>query len=305
MQNQGIQIIQTSNTSLLHPPSKQVEEQKSVLKERKQSHVYMGSKDPWTEEEEFKMIVAHRKYKNKWSSMTGLLKGRNNNTIKNKFYSVFRKIKGKVLKDDFTFDSKLELLETHYIISLIEYHLEHPTQHPKAKGKRGKDFIYSLIHSLTEEMVQSYKERMKALVKGRGDVEQLVKELTAEFSDDNGARTQHQTPAFNSSLPENKVKSIHIENHAVSETSNNSYNIEIEELLLSTPFRLPYPEISPILELGHFTPGQLLSPLPLSAGPAEAAARATQAACFGGFGDVSDAARLLVEDAVQKEAPAL
>lgn len=305
MQNQGIQIAQTSNASPPRPPSKQVGEQKSVSKEKKQSHVYAGSKDPWTEEEEFKMIVAHRKYKNKWSSMTDLLKGRNNNTIKNKFYSVFRKIKGKVLKDDFTFDSKLELLETHYIISLIEYHLAHPTQHPKAKGKRGKDFIYSLIHSLTEEAVQSYKARMNALAKDRGDVEQLVKELTAEYRDANGVRTQHQTPAFNSSLSESKVKNIHIENHAISETSNDSYNVEIEELLLSTPFRLPYPEISPMFELGHFTPGQLLSPLPLSAGPAEAAARATHAACFGGFSDVSDAAKLLVEDAALKPTSAL
>ena len=75
-----------------------------------------GAKEPWTEQEELNMIIAHKRYKNRWSEMAEFLKGRSNNTIKNKFYSVFRKIKGKIQKNDYTYESKLELLEIYYIL---------------------------------------------------------------------------------------------------------------------------------------------------------------------------------------------
>eukprot|EP00826_Nyctotherus_ovalis_P002525 TRINITY_DN10507_c0_g1_i6.p1 TRINITY_DN10507_c0_g1~~TRINITY_DN10507_c0_g1_i6.p1 ORF type:complete len:254 (-),score=69.00 TRINITY_DN10507_c0_g1_i6:56-817(-) len=212
---------------------------KGCSRERsRQSLAYIGSKDPWTELEEFKMIVAHRKYKNRWSDMTDLLKGRSNNTIKNKFYSVFRKVKSKIQKADYSYDSKLELLEIHYIISLIEYHLEHPTPFPKAKGKRGKDFIYSLIHNLTQEAVADYKEKVQRLAKDEGSIEELINELTESFKEVDGVRTQYQTPALNPPFSEEKLKSACIENQGISELG--LYNIDFDELL-STPFRLPNP----------------------------------------------------------------
>lgn len=271
---------------------------RGTLRERnRQSLAYTGSKDPWTEQEEFKMIVAHRKYKNKWSDMTDLLKGRSNNTIKNKFYSVFRKIKSKIQKADYGYDSKLELLEIHYIISLIEYHLEHPTPFPKAKGKRGKDFIYSLIHNLTQEAVADYKRKVLQLTKSHGDVEELVQQLTESFKEADGVRTQYQTPALNPPFNEEKLKSVCIENQGIPELG--LYNIDFDELL-STPFKLPNPENSPLLDLENPTPEQQLSPSSLSAGPAAAAARAPRTACFGGFSDVSAVAKVLAEEKMEK-----
>lgn len=135
------------------------------------------SKEPWTDNEELNMIIAHNKYKNKWSEIATMLKGRNNNTIKNKFYSVFRRIKGKIQKSDYNYDSKLELLEIYYIISLIEYYLKNPTQNPKIKGKRGKDFIYTLIHNLNQEVVLNYKENIQQRAKNEGTMDELIAQL--------------------------------------------------------------------------------------------------------------------------------
>lgn len=139
------------------------------------------SKEPWTEKEELKMIVEHNKYKNKWSEISAALKGRDNNTIKNKFYSIFRRIKGKIQKSDYTYESKLELLEIYYIISLIELYLDNPMQNPKTKGKRGKDFIYTLIHNLTKDIVRDYKEHMQQLAKNEGTMEYLLRTLNNEY----------------------------------------------------------------------------------------------------------------------------
>lgn len=305
MQNQDLHFLHYQILSLPNPVSFQPKElgdwknglkEKTQTKERsKQGNVYTGSKDPWTEEEEFKMIVAHKKYKNKWSDMTDLLKRRNNNTIKNKFYSVFRKIKGKVQKADYSYESKLELLEIHYIVALIIDHLEHPTMYPKAKGKRGKDFIYSLIHNLTLEMVQDYKKQIEELTKDEGSIEDLIKQLTDIYQNSSGVRTAYQTPELSHPLSESKIKSIHIENQFTLQP-----NIELEELF-NTPFRLPNLDNSPLLEIDQYSPGQPASPSSLSAGPAAAAARAPQAACFGGFGDVSAVAKTLAEEKIGTE----
>jgi hypothetical protein len=269
-------------------------EKKSDKGRNKQNYVNTGSKDPWTEEEEFKMIVAHRKHKNKWSEMTDLIKGRNNNTIKNKFYSVFRKIKSKIQKADYKFESKLELLETYYIISLIEYHLENPTQYPKTKGKRGKDFIYSLIYNLTLEMVRNYKERMRNLQ--NDNVEDLVKELTEYYL--NGTHTAYQTPALYPPLIEDKIefqnliKNIHIESQTMLDPSSNFFNGEFEDLL-DVPFKHSNPEISPILELGNFTPGQLLSPASHSSEPP---VNVPEVVSTGGFEDISSSTKVPTEE---------
>eukprot|EP00826_Nyctotherus_ovalis_P054168 TRINITY_DN7082_c0_g1_i8.p1 TRINITY_DN7082_c0_g1~~TRINITY_DN7082_c0_g1_i8.p1 ORF type:complete len:454 (+),score=79.25 TRINITY_DN7082_c0_g1_i8:46-1362(+) len=139
------------------------------------------SKDPWTNYEELNMIIAHNKYKNRWSEISIALKGRNNNTIKNKFYSVFRRIKGKIQKSDYSYESKLELLEIYYIISLIEHYLENPIQNPKMKGKRGKDFIYTLVHNLTLDSVKAYKESVQQIAKSEGTMDELITKLTEPY----------------------------------------------------------------------------------------------------------------------------
>lgn len=311
IQDQRIRTLQDQNGLIqyLLPPQQTIDwnmahgGRDSSRERSRQSFICAASKDPWTEQEEFKMIVAHRKYKNKWSEMTENLKGRNNNTIKNKFYSVFRKIKGKIQKEDYSYESKLELLETYYIISLMEYHLEHPTQYPKAKGKRGKDFIYSLIHNLTQEMVQNYKEKIQQLAMHEGNMKDLINELTIIYQGSgDGLTTKYHTPAKNNSTDEDKMRNGPGETLTVLETPNNLCNLEMDEFL-NAPFKISNPENSPIIESGRSSPALLFSPPPLSAGPAAAAAGASRAACFGGFSDISSMAKALTEERLAKVPP--
>lgn len=114
------------------------------------------AKQPWTDKEELEMLIAHQKHQNKWSDVAQALNGRSNNTIKNRFYSIFRKVKNKIKRKEFTYGTELELLETFYMISLMEFYFAHPPP-IEQKGIRGKDFIYSLLRNLRLEDVEKYK----------------------------------------------------------------------------------------------------------------------------------------------------
>lgn len=82
-------------------------------------------KHPWTEQE-LDMLIGYRKYQDKWSSILQALNKRDNNTIKNRFYSILRKIINKIKRRDLICNSKLELLECLFMIFLIEQCYENP-----------------------------------------------------------------------------------------------------------------------------------------------------------------------------------
>ncbi len=136
------------------------------------------SKQPWSDQEELEMLIAHQKHQNKWSDVAQALSGRSNNTIKNRFYSIFRKVKNKIKRREFTYNSKLELLEIFYMISLMEHYLTHPQPLTEQKGKRGKDFIYSLLRSLKLEDVEKYKMDLQK----QGGREIVLEELWLELA---------------------------------------------------------------------------------------------------------------------------
>jgi len=269
--------------------------------ERWQNYLSGGNaKEPWSEQEELNMILAHKKYKNRWSDMAESLKGRNNNTIKNKFYSVFRKIKGKIQKNDFSYDSKLELLEIHYIISLIEYYLAHPTQNPKTKGKRGKDFIYSLIHNLNNKMVADYKQKIQEITKHEGTMDDLFNELSTRHKASGDTSNSPPRPRSADEYDPRKFDSqqaqiscIPAVDSASTNKSTAPINIQEDDLLKNAAFNREAPfDNSPFFEVEPAVQPFLFSPTALSAGPAAAAAGAAKAACFGnpvgGFSDFSN-----------------
>ena len=278
------------------------------------------SKKSWTEQDELSMIIAHKKHKNRWADISEALKGRSNNTIKNKFYSVFRKIRGKILKSDCSYVSKLELLEIHYIISLIEQYLAHPTSTPKTKGKRGKDFIYSLIHSLNDKMVADYKQKFKELTKDEGTMDELFNKLSAQLKastekpaqQPEKTQTQVQHPRIQperlplqpqllpppiKAIPiadSNRIKMKNIEQNKEEAKSDDAtksresklvcdpVRIEDDRLFNGSPFmKEQIVDGSPLFGYGLASPPFLFSPPCLSAGPAAAAAGARRAACFG------------------------
>ena len=261
-----------------------------------------SAKKAWTEQDELSMIIAHKKHKNRWADISEALKGRSNNTIKNKFYSVFRKIRGKILKCDCSYVSKLELLEIHYIVSLIEQYLAHPLLVPKTKGKRGKDFIYSLIHSLNDKMVADYKTKVQDLAKSEGTMEELFTKLSAQLKastekNGNGSTAAGPSvsiaPAANHNIEKLRPRInggvIHKKDeadgaNAVKDCQQVPCNKMIkmdEDKLFSVPYQKDaIIDSSPLFGYGAMSPPFVFSPNPLSAGPAAAAAGAARAPCF-------------------------
>lgn len=230
-------------------------------------------KKPWNEEEEFNMILAHYKYKNKWSEIGSVLKSRNN-TIKNRFYSIFRRIKGKIQRGDVKYNSKLELLEMYYIVSLVEYYLKNPSENPRTKGKRGKDFIYSLVHNVSQQTVRSYKERVEEYAKHEGTMEELMLQLISEGKCSPALKNvlAHSLPT---AFPGNSEK----QPQKFQEPSDDFF-----ANIAHTDFENYLP-----LEIGFKSPASVFSPSTFSAGPSTVIARAHRAACFkdAGFSDAS------------------
>jgi len=137
-------------------------------------------KKPWKEEEELKMLIVHQKHQNKWSNMAQELPGRSNNSIKNRFYSIFRKVKNKVVKHDVCHDSKIELLETLYMIFLMEVYFARSPPAVKQTGKRGKDFIFSLLKGLHPNDIKRYKLELLNSDNSETSLDKLWFELVGE-----------------------------------------------------------------------------------------------------------------------------
>lgn len=145
------------------------------------------SKEPWTEQEELEMLITHQKYQNKWSSIAQEIKGRSNNSIKNRFYSIFRKIRNKIKKLDFNYTTRFEILEAAYIISLMKQYFANQNPIQDLGGKRGKDFIYSLLKGLYIEEVTSYRASLEKHI-GK---ETTLEEFWLEMANQN---TKQDTP---------------------------------------------------------------------------------------------------------------
>jgi len=228
-------------------------------------------KDPWSIKEELNLIAGHARFKNKWTNISDSLKGRSNNTIKNKFYSVFRKIKGKIQKGDYVYGSRLELLEIYYVISLIEEYLGYDKDYAKTKGRRRKDYIWSLIHSIDKELVSKYKAQLQQLAKHEGTLSSIFTQLTKEAS-------MEEVPQLGIKLPIEEEKK-----EEVSKLPDSTFNISDESF--SKPLN-NFEHDTPIpFELDIALSAPLFSPSALSAA---GAAKSSRTGCFTeSFSDLS------------------
>ncbi len=135
------------------------------------------SKHNWSEQEEAELLWAHQKYKNSWSDISTALGGRKSNSIKNRFYTIFRKVKNKIKRGDLTYDSKIELLQIQYVLSVIETYLSTITTPEAAAAKAGKDFICKLVQRIDPTAFASYKAKFAELTAAQPPMQDLFQEL--------------------------------------------------------------------------------------------------------------------------------
>ena len=132
---------------------------------------------PWAKQEEAQLILSHMKYQNRWCDITADLKGRHSNTIKNRFYAVFRRVKTRVQSLDYSCKTKLQLVEIHYIVSVMERYLANPLSPTEPKRKRGKDFLYTLVADIAPAQVAIYKAGLATRLPLNAPLEQLLGEI--------------------------------------------------------------------------------------------------------------------------------
>jgi hypothetical protein len=221
----------------------------------------------WTAEESLQLILDNKAYKNKWAHYSEKLKGRTTNDKKNRFYSIFRKVKTQILKNDYTFSNDLELLEIHHVISILPKYLASQDQNAQANRKRGKDYIYTLILGLSLAHVQEYVAEFTRLTKSQGS----FAEITARLRDSLMAKSPKQNPL----IPEPSHR-----------TSTDRLVSTDEELGFDRPLydrkfnAIEAWESSPLFPLSSQDNPYTKSPVSLSAGPAELARQASEAPVF-------------------------
>eukprot|EP00831_Metopus_contortus_P001273 TRINITY_DN10461_c0_g1_i2.p1 TRINITY_DN10461_c0_g1~~TRINITY_DN10461_c0_g1_i2.p1 ORF type:complete len:423 (-),score=51.52 TRINITY_DN10461_c0_g1_i2:198-1466(-) len=131
----------------------------------------------WSPVEELVLLREHRKYSNHWTMIASALQGRTSNTCKNKFYSLFKRAQKKIGRKQESFESELDLVEVQYVLSIIWDHFLRPTKFVKTKGKRGKDYIYSLIHKMSKEETEEYKAFIDEKTKNLGTIDEIMRRL--------------------------------------------------------------------------------------------------------------------------------
>lgn len=111
---------------------------------------------PWTKQEEAKLLLAHMDYGNRWCDIASHLKGRHNNMVKNRFYSILRKVKNKIRNDVYTSQDQLEVIEMHYMTFVMINYIKNPAPMEDSGRKRGRDFMHTLVNDITITMLEDF-----------------------------------------------------------------------------------------------------------------------------------------------------
>jgi hypothetical protein len=132
-------------------------------------------------------MTFHQKFGNHWSGIASAIHKSTSNKIKNRFYTMFRKVKNKIKRDDMTCQSEVELLEMYYVISIIEDYANSIGNPTASLDSKNKDYICKLVQDLEVTQVKSYKEELYETHRKSGS----MKELFAKMMDCNDARSNH------------------------------------------------------------------------------------------------------------------
>lgn len=138
-----------------------------------------GKKQLWSDRERYLLLIAHQKYKNRWSEVARMLNKSSRNLIKNRFYTLFRKIRNRVKNDDVFVSSLLDLLEIYYVLSLVDQYFNEPVE----KLAEEKNYAHKLVQRMDRKKVILYKEKLEELHHTKGTMEKLFKECASIYSD--------------------------------------------------------------------------------------------------------------------------
>ncbi len=139
------------------------------------------SKQTWSDRERYLLLVAHQKYKNRWSDVALMLKKHSSNMIKNRFYTLFRKVRNKIKNGDFIINSALDLLEIYYILSLIEEYQKAVPGKSGAADQVDKNYAHKLVQQIDRQKAEDYKAKVSELHKDHGKMAQLFDQYANEF----------------------------------------------------------------------------------------------------------------------------
>jgi len=131
----------------------------------------------WSDRERYLLLIAHQKYKNRWSEVARMLHKASRNLIKNRFYTLFRKIRNKVKNNDVHVSSSLDLLEMHYVLSLMEKYFDEPVE----KTNEEKNYAHKLVLRMDKKKAINYKNKIMELYQNRGTIDDLFKECGRLF----------------------------------------------------------------------------------------------------------------------------
>lgn len=226
----------------------------------------------WSEYEEVQLLLAHKEYKNSWSEISKALPGKTSNSIKNRFYTIFRKVKNKIKKEDYSYDSQCEILQIHYMVEVMEEYMKILSLPDSGNDKAGKDFLYKLVQQINPQNLVNYAQTFRKVTAAHGTVQELFQKQLAE----NGCSEPAQIV-----MPEDvreEVKQPQSEGQSATDMPTDA--APMETMKLESPWKMK--DCTPIENMmlgsssGVFMPKD--SPCILSAGPAAAAA--FKAPCF-------------------------
>ena len=147
--------------------------------------VNMGiGKQLWGDRERFYIIAAHQKHKNKWAEIAKEIHLQGRNVIKNRFYTLFRKICNKIKNMELEITSELDLLEVHYVILLIDEFYSEKDQE--------KNYIHKLVDRMDKTKIMSYKEKFFELYANKGTIDDLFKKCEEMYG-----KLDHKNPKLN------------------------------------------------------------------------------------------------------------
>lgn len=230
------------------------------------------AKHHWTEQEEAQLLLAHKEHKNSWSEISKAISGKSSNSIKNRFYTIFRKVKNKIKNNDYSYDSQCEILQIHYMLEIMEEYVNIMNTPTFAAEKAGKDFLLKLVQQIDPKDLAIYITTFRGLTASYGTMQELLQQQLAEEVPSEPAHIL---------MPEDireEAKTLQISVQNTTELQTETTPMEM--MKLESPWRMK--DCTPLESMmlgsssGNFMAKE--SPCILSAGPAAAAA--FKAPCF-------------------------